>query len=275
MAAEAPGRPSNRDCSLQGRSDIFSQGLLLHQHISDRVALRPAGSSTLAVGERKCQLRGRRLGTIPPLTETSRALQARNAKSRKCLPGPLAPEPRKVSKESREESPTLSRDSPETSQTVPETFWGSGAKRPRETFSRLFGGGGLVSRAPRWALRIFCTTVIVFSMLGGLAHGGQQSEKTGPMVFGQGKEKRIPVQSPPFSKRPCNGKKWPVRMNLRSYVPGKGGGFQNRAKRKNRKVPSGRYWYENLFFQLDICFDAALHVEYFPGFRAHPHSSIC
>ena len=61
-------------------------------------------------------------------------------KSRNCLPGPLALEPRKVSKKSLEQSEktlsTFSRDSPETSQTVPETFWrlfrGCGAGRPQE-----------------------------------------------------------------------------------------------------------------------------------------------
>ena len=55
-------------------------------------------------------------------------------KSRKCLPGPPAPEPRKVSKKSQEQSEktlsTLSGDSPVTSQTI------------AETFSRLFGEPG-------------------------------------------------------------------------------------------------------------------------------------
>ena len=63
------------------------------------------------------------LRTRPPLTEVSRALRMPK-KSRKCLPGPPAPEPRKVSKKSREQS----EKSPEsvalgTFRTVPETFW--------------------------------------------------------------------------------------------------------------------------------------------------------
>ena len=65
-------------------------------------------------------------------------------KSRKCLLGPAARDPEKVSKKSRGQSKntlqTLSGDSPKTSQTVPKTF------------RRLFGGpgpGGPALRAQR------------------------------------------------------------------------------------------------------------------------------
>ena len=65
-------------------------------------------------------------------------------RSRKCLPGPPAPESRKVSKKSREQSgkspESLRRVSKESFQTVPETFWRhfrdlfgiSGPKGPRD-----------------------------------------------------------------------------------------------------------------------------------------------
>ena len=73
-------------------------------------------------------------------------------KSRKCLPGPPAPGPQKVSKKSRNTPKTLSRHFPETlrrlarlSQRLFWDFLGSRGRGPRETFSRLFwhfGPGG-------------------------------------------------------------------------------------------------------------------------------------
>ena len=70
----------------------------------------------------------------------------------------------------------------------------------------------------------------------------------------QGKEKTYNNTSPlpPFLKRPCHGEKWPVPMNLpffaaEAYVPG--GGVQNQAETKNRKMPSGWCRCQNLLFQ--------------------------
>ena len=81
------------------------------------------------------------LGTSPPLTEVSRALRARAERvSRKCLPGPPAPGPQKVSKKSRGQSgrspESLRKVSGECFWSVPWTFW------------RLFGVPGPKKSGP-------------------------------------------------------------------------------------------------------------------------------
>ena len=62
-------------------------------------------------------------------------------------------------------------------------------------------------------------------------------------------------QSPPVSKKAMQwGKTWLVRMKLHffaveAYVTG---GIHNQAQKKIRKMPSGRYLYQNLRFQFSV-----------------------
>ena len=72
-------------------------------------------------------------------------------KSRKCLPGPPAPEPRKVSKQSREQSgkspESVERVFSDCSRDFLETFRGSGAGGPGRHFRDFFGISG--AKGPR------------------------------------------------------------------------------------------------------------------------------